>query len=55
MRASYLEFRFRFFILVGTFTLAFLSYRIDPINLSVALAHLVAGPGQVASLTTVFS
>jgi protein-S-isoprenylcysteine O-methyltransferase Ste14 len=45
MRATNFEFRFRFWFIVSIYVVAFLSYRLDQVNASVALVKLLAGRG----------
>jgi protein-S-isoprenylcysteine O-methyltransferase Ste14 len=45
MRATHFEFRFRFWFILSTYALAFLSYTLDHVNASVAVVMLLAGSG----------
>jgi protein-S-isoprenylcysteine O-methyltransferase Ste14 len=45
MRATHFEFRFRFWFIISIYAVAFLSYRLDQVNASVALVKLLAGRG----------
>ncbi len=43
MRATNFEFRYRFWFIISIYAVAFLSYRLDHVNASVALVKLLAG------------
>ena len=45
MRATEFEFRHRFWIITGLFTVAFSCYGFDHVNAGVALLQILAGPG----------
>jgi len=44
-RATEFEFRYRFWFMAGIFALAFMGYRFDPLNVSVALSRMIVSVG----------
>ena len=45
-RATEFEFRYRFWFIAGIFAVAFMCYRFDPLNVSVALSRMMVGVGR---------
>jgi protein-S-isoprenylcysteine O-methyltransferase Ste14 len=44
-RATEFEFRYRFWFIAGIFAVAFMCYRFDPLNVSVALSRMIVAVG----------
>jgi protein-S-isoprenylcysteine O-methyltransferase Ste14 len=45
-RATEFEFRYRFWFIAGIFAAAFMCYRFDPVNVSVALSRMIVAVGR---------
>ena len=45
-RATEFEFRYRFWFIAGIFGVAFMCYRFDPVNVSVALSRMIVAVGR---------